>query len=88
VAIGAYARGADPLVDRALELLPAINAFLRQRADECPPFDEALAALFAIDPEFAVPADAPADPAFRDIDPEEVTGEPVVEAAEAPDPAA
>ncbi|WBL36679.1 FliI/YscN family ATPase [Tepidiforma flava] len=88
VAIGAYARGADPLVDRALELLPAINAFLRQRADECPSFDEALAALFAIDPEFAAGADVPANPAFRYIDPEEVTGEPVIETAETVDPAA
>ena len=28
IAIGAYERGSDPLVDRALELKPAIDAFL------------------------------------------------------------
>ena len=30
VRIGAYQRGADPQLDRALEVLPALNAFLRQ----------------------------------------------------------
>src|SRR5262249_33095788 len=30
IAIGAYERGSDPLVDRALELKPAIDTFLRQ----------------------------------------------------------
>jgi FliI/YscN family ATPase len=34
VSIGAYARGTDPAIDRALELLPAITAFLRQGRDE------------------------------------------------------
>jgi FliI/YscN family ATPase len=34
VAIGAYARGSDRAVDRTLELLPAITAFLRQGRDE------------------------------------------------------
>jgi len=33
IAIGAYERGSDPLVDRALELKPAIDAFLRQAVD-------------------------------------------------------
>jgi flagellum-specific ATP synthase len=33
IAIGAYERGSDPLVDRALELKPAIDAFLRQPVD-------------------------------------------------------
>ena len=30
VRIGAYQRGSDPQLDRALEVLPALNAFLRQ----------------------------------------------------------
>jgi flagellum-specific ATP synthase len=34
VAIGAYARGSDPAIDRTLDLLPSINAFLRQGRDE------------------------------------------------------
>ena len=34
VAIGAYVRGSDPTIDRALELLPGITAFLRQGRDE------------------------------------------------------
>ena len=34
IALGAYARGADPDTDAALERLGAIEAFLRQRPDE------------------------------------------------------
>jgi flagellum-specific ATP synthase len=34
VAIGAYARGSDRAVDRTLDLLPSITAFLRQGRDE------------------------------------------------------
>jgi flagellum-specific ATP synthase len=33
VAIGAYEAGSDPLVDRAISLKPAIDAFLRQSVD-------------------------------------------------------
>ena len=33
IAIGAYEHGSDPLVDRALELKPAIDDFLRQAVD-------------------------------------------------------
>jgi flagellum-specific ATP synthase len=45
VSIGAYVRGTDALVDRALDLLPDINAFLRQRAEEVTAFDAAVARL-------------------------------------------
>ncbi len=83
VAIGAYARGSDPLVDRALELLPAINDFLRQRADESTPFSETVAALRAIDPDFPLPADDPAHE--TETTTREVTGEPLFEAAETVD---
>ena len=34
VSIGAYARGSDAAIDRALDLLPGITAFLRQGRDE------------------------------------------------------
>jgi type III secretion protein N (ATPase) len=45
VAAGAYRRGADAEADLALELLPAIEEFLRQGAGEEAPFDETLARL-------------------------------------------
>ncbi|GIW13553.1 MAG: EscN/YscN/HrcN family type III secretion system ATPase [Tepidiforma sp.] len=81
VAIGAYSRGADPLVDRALELLPAINAFLRQRADDVTAFDEAVAALLALDPEFQPAGPGPASPSDPADTPEEVTDADFTEAA-------
>lgn len=83
VAIGAYSRGADPLVDRALELLPAVNAFLRQRADDVTAFDDAVAALCAIDPEFedATASPGPGASAGPESEPGEVTDAVVVEAA-------
>ena len=40
VRIGAYQRGTDPQLDRALEVLPALLAFLRQGTHELPSFDE------------------------------------------------
>jgi type III secretion protein N (ATPase) len=45
VALGAYARGSDPDTDAALERLPAIEAFLRQRPDEADDLDAAVARL-------------------------------------------
>jgi flagellum-specific ATP synthase len=45
VNIGAYARGSDPAIDRTLDLLPAINAFLRQDRDEGTPRGESLRRL-------------------------------------------
>lgn len=50
ISIGAYVRGSDPLVDTAIDLVPAINAYLRQPAAEVTPFDDAVAALQRIDP--------------------------------------
>jgi flagellum-specific ATP synthase len=38
IAIGAYERGTDPLVDRAVDLKPEIDAFLRQGLDEHDPY--------------------------------------------------
>jgi flagellum-specific ATP synthase len=52
IAIGAYEHGSDPVVDRALELKPAIDAFLRQAVDapSTPQeADDALLSLLASD---------------------------------------
>lgn len=48
IAIGAYVAGSDPRVDRARELLPAIEAFLRQGRGERTPRAETLARLAAL----------------------------------------
>ena len=45
IRIGAYAKGSSPKVDRAVELLPAINAFLRQGVDERTTFEDTKTAL-------------------------------------------
>jgi flagellum-specific ATP synthase len=34
IRIGAYQKGADPMLDRAVEILPQLNAFLHQRPEE------------------------------------------------------
>src|SRR6478609_9659716 len=48
IAIGAYEHGSDPLVDRALELKPAIDAFLRQAVDSPSTPEEADDALLSL----------------------------------------
>ena len=48
VEIGAYARGSSPVVDRALELKPLIDAFLRQDVSEVCAADAAWAQLRAL----------------------------------------
>jgi FliI/YscN family ATPase len=48
VSIGAYVRGSDPQVDRALDLLPAINDLLRQYASDVSDFETTVAALCAL----------------------------------------
>src|SRR5205085_2580073 len=45
IAIGAYERGTDPLTDRAIELRPALEAFLKQSVDEPTSAAEAAEAL-------------------------------------------
>ena len=55
IAIGAYERGSDPVVDRAIDLEPAIRAFLRQRADDMTTAQDADARIL----ELAGPASAP-----------------------------
>ena len=46
--IGAYNKGADPQLDRAIQALPQLQKFLRQRPDEKSSFAESVAALTAI----------------------------------------
>jgi flagellum-specific ATP synthase len=45
ITIGAYQRGADARIDYAIDKLPAIDAFLRQRVDEPTTAEEAEAAM-------------------------------------------
>ncbi|MGA9564000.1 MAG: FliI/YscN family ATPase [Candidatus Korobacteraceae bacterium] len=48
VRIGAYQKGADPVLDKAIEVLPALNSFLQQRPDELPDFADSLQRLTAL----------------------------------------
>jgi ATP synthase in type III secretion protein N len=45
VLLGAYAKGTDRELDRAIELMPQIEAFLRQGSDEVVPFAESVEKL-------------------------------------------
>jgi len=45
IRIGAYQKGADPVLDKATEVLPALHAFLQQRPDELPRFADSLQCL-------------------------------------------
>jgi flagellum-specific ATP synthase len=46
--IGAYVRGSDALVDEAIDLLPRLNNFLRQDAQDVTPFDDSVTRLLAL----------------------------------------
>jgi flagellum-specific ATP synthase len=48
IRIGAYSKGADPVLDRAIAVLPELQAFLRQTPQEQVPFAEAIARLISI----------------------------------------
>lgn len=48
VRIGAYQRGSDPQLDRALEVLPAVNAFLRQETKDLCTFADAARLLVTL----------------------------------------
>jgi flagellum-specific ATP synthase len=48
IRVGAYQRGADPLLDRAIAALPSIKAFLQQQKFETAKFDETMRALMAL----------------------------------------
>ena len=45
VLLGAYAKGTDRELDRAIELMPGIEAFLRQGASDVVPFEESIRKL-------------------------------------------
>ena len=48
IRIGAYRAGSDPQIDRAIELNPALEAFLSQDKDESMSLDDAFGALGGI----------------------------------------
>ncbi|MFN0147158.1 MAG: FliI/YscN family ATPase [Dehalococcoidia bacterium] len=50
ISIGAYVSGADATVDRAVDLMPAINAFLRQPPEDVTGYDTARERLVALMP--------------------------------------
>ncbi len=47
IAVGAYTKGSDPELDQAIQLMPAINDFLRQSLSESFSIDTSLEALVA-----------------------------------------
>ncbi len=49
ISIGAYRRGANAMVDRAIDMQPSIAEFLRQKVDEPSSVDRARQALLALD---------------------------------------
>jgi len=55
ITVGAYARGSDAGVDEAIDRLPSIEAFLRQRTDEPGDAADADGALLALTPRPAEP---------------------------------
>ncbi|WP_264844712.1 flagellar protein export ATPase FliI [Caldinitratiruptor microaerophilus] len=58
IQIGAYQPGSSERVDRAIALLPRMEAYLQQRADERSGFDEAVGALRALFEDAGAPAGA------------------------------
>ena len=48
ISIGAYVRGSDPLVDRAVDLMPQLNDFLRQAPHDVTGYNAAIDALVRI----------------------------------------
>ena len=48
IRIGAYQKGADPTLDRAVEILPRLNAFLHQRPEEIVEFQAVAQSLLEI----------------------------------------
>ena len=48
IRVGAYQKGLDPVLDQAIEVIPAYTKFLQQRGDEKAPLNSTLAALQAL----------------------------------------
>ena len=55
ITIGAYQAGSNPQIDRAIELLPAVNGFLRQSEIEASPFQVTVERLLSLFPDEATP---------------------------------
>ncbi|WP_213776017.1 flagellar protein export ATPase FliI [Enterobacter hormaechei] len=51
VSVGAYVKGSDPLLDRAIDQYPALEAFLHQAIHERSGYDEVIAALSQLFPD-------------------------------------
>ncbi len=45
IRIGAYQKGADPTLDRAVEILPLLNQFLHQRPEQIVTFPTVVKSL-------------------------------------------
>jgi len=50
ISIGAYSKGNDPRIDRAIDMLPVINFYLQQKMHEVIPYDQSLVQLQEIMP--------------------------------------
>jgi flagellar biosynthesis/type III secretory pathway ATPase len=48
IRIGAYQKGADPTLDRAVEVLPQLNAFLQQHPDDIVAFPMVIKSLLEL----------------------------------------
>jgi flagellum-specific ATP synthase len=48
IRIGAYQKGADPTLDRAVEIVPLLNGFLQQRPEDIIPFSIAVKSLLEL----------------------------------------
>jgi flagellum-specific ATP synthase len=48
IRIGAYQKGADPTLDRAVDILPQLNSFLHQRPEEIFAFPNVVKSLIEI----------------------------------------
>ncbi|MBU1310636.1 MAG: flagellar protein export ATPase FliI [Gammaproteobacteria bacterium] len=51
IAIGAYVRGSDPQLDKAIAMMPRINAFLQQGMHDVVAYDDSLQGLFQLQPQ-------------------------------------
>ena len=50
IAIGAYVRGSDPQLDKAIGMMPKINQFLQQAMHDTVPYDDSLQSLYQLMP--------------------------------------
>jgi flagellum-specific ATP synthase len=48
IRIGAYQKGADPTLDRAVEIIPQLNGFLHQRPEQIVPFPSVVKSLLEV----------------------------------------